>query len=43
VKLKKGRNDLLLQITQGGGGWEACCRVRAADGSKLEGLSYRAE
>jgi len=43
VKLKKGRNDLLLQITQGGGGWEACCRVRAADGSKLEGLRYAAE
>ena len=43
ITLKKGRNDLLMQVTQGGGGWEAACRVRAVDGGKLEGLSYKAE
>jgi len=43
VALKKGWNDLLLKVTQGGGGWEVCARVRAADGSKLEGLRHKAE
>jgi hypothetical protein len=43
VKLKKGWNTLLLKVTQGGGGWEACARIRAADGSKLQGIRLKAE
>ena len=43
VALKKGWNALLLKVTQGGGDWSACCRIRAADGSKLSGLRYKAE
>lgn len=27
IKLKKGKNVLMLKITQGGGGWLACARV----------------
>jgi hypothetical protein len=33
----------MLKVTQGGGDWSAAVRVRAADGSKLEGLRIRAE
>jgi len=43
IKLKKGWNSLLLRVTEGGGGWEACARIRAADGAKLEGLRLKAE
>jgi hypothetical protein len=43
VTLDSGWNVLLLKITQGGGDWAACCRIRAPDGSKLEGLRTRAE
>lgn len=43
IQLKEGRNDLMLQVTQGGGGWEAACRVRSATGAKLTGLRYKAE
>jgi len=43
VALKKGWNELLLKVTQGGGDWSACCRVRAVDGSKLPDLRYKAE
>jgi hypothetical protein len=35
VKLKAGANDLLLKVTQGGGEWSACCRVRSPDGQPL--------
>jgi HEAT repeat protein len=27
IKLKKGKNVLMLKVTQGGGGWMACARV----------------
>ncbi|MFW6162044.1 MAG: HEAT repeat domain-containing protein [Planctomycetota bacterium] len=43
VQLKEGWNELLMKVTQGGGDWAGCCRVRAADGSKLDGLRYKAE
>ena len=43
VALNEGKNTLLLKITQGGGGWAACCRIRAADGGKLAGLQCGAE
>lgn len=38
VTLKKGWNTLLLKITQGGGYWCACVRVRAPDGAPLPGV-----
>ena len=40
IILLKGTNTLMLKITQGGGGWEANARVRAADGSPLTGLNF---
>ena len=39
VLLKQGVNTLLLKITQGGGEWSACCRLRAADGQPLDGVT----
>jgi hypothetical protein len=38
VSLKEGANTLLLKVNQGGGDWSACCRARAADGFRLEGV-----
>jgi HEAT repeat protein len=43
VTFEEGWNTLLLKITQGGGDWSAAARVRAAGGSKLEGLRIKAE
>ncbi len=42
VTLKKGWNVLMLKVTQGGGSWAACARVRGADGGVLEGLRISA-
>ena len=39
VRLKQGPNTLLMKITQGGGEWSACCRVRSPDGKPLEGVT----
>ncbi|MEW6358376.1 MAG: HEAT repeat domain-containing protein [Planctomycetota bacterium] len=39
VDLKEGWNTALLKVTQGGGDWSACCRVRAADGAPLPGIA----
>jgi HEAT repeat protein len=39
VKLKQGANELLLKVTQGGGEWSACCRLRAADGTELSDVT----
>ena len=39
--LQKGSNELLLKVINQGGGWEACARVRAPDGSKAEGVTAR--
>jgi len=36
--LEEGWNTVLLKITQGGGEWSACLRVRRPDGAKLEGI-----
>jgi hypothetical protein len=36
IKLNQGVNTLLLKITQGGGQWAACCRLRAADGKEIQ-------
>jgi hypothetical protein len=38
IKLKKGANELLLKITQGGGGWSACARIVGTDGKPIPGL-----
>ncbi len=35
VKLKKGENKLLLQVSQGGGGWGFMCRLTQPDSSPL--------
>ena len=39
IALKQGANTLLVKITQGGGEWSVCCRVRAPDGKGLEGIT----
>jgi HEAT repeat protein len=38
VTLKTGANTLLLKITQNGGEWAACARLRGADGKALPGV-----
>ena len=38
VKLRSGKNDLLLKVTQGGAGWAACARFRAPGGDEIPGL-----
>jgi len=40
VSLDEGENVLMLKITQGGGDWKAACRVRAADGFAIEGVTF---
>ncbi|MGO8927171.1 MAG: HEAT repeat domain-containing protein [Limisphaerales bacterium] len=39
VKLNRGVNRLLLKVTQSGGEWAACCRLRTADGAPLDGVT----
>jgi HEAT repeat protein len=43
LKLKKGTNELLLKVTQGGGGWGACARVVGTNGQPIKGLKYQVE
>jgi HEAT repeat protein len=43
VLLRAGWNDLLLKVTNNGGGWAASARVRASDGGPLEGVYAKAE
>jgi HEAT repeat protein len=38
IHLKQGTNDLMLKITQGGGGWAACARIVGFDGQPVPGL-----
>lgn len=38
IQLKKGHNDLLLKISQGGGGWSAHARIVGLDGKPIPGL-----
>ena len=41
VQLKAGWNTLLLKVTQGGGQWSACARLRTPDGAgPLAGLKF---
>jgi hypothetical protein len=38
VTLKEGWNTLMLKVTQSGGQWAFCARLRGPDGDKIEGL-----
>jgi hypothetical protein len=38
IHLRQGTNDLLLKITQGGGGWSARARIAGADGQAINAL-----
>ena len=38
IVLNKGPNELLLKITQGGGGWGACARIVDTDFKPISGL-----
>jgi hypothetical protein len=42
VTLNQGWNELLVKVTQGGGGWVACARLRKAAGGKLDGVQIAA-
>jgi HEAT repeat protein len=39
IKLRQGTNTLLVKLTQGGGEWSICVRLRSPDGKPLEGVS----
>ncbi|MBI4658966.1 MAG: HEAT repeat domain-containing protein [Verrucomicrobia bacterium] len=43
IKLKKGANELMLKVTQGGGGWAACARIVGTDGLPIVGLKAQVE
>lgn len=43
VKLTQGWNTLMVRVSEGGGDWSVCVRVRSADGKKLPGLKFKAE
>jgi hypothetical protein len=38
VALRRGWNTLLAKVTQGGGDWALCARVRGVDGSAADGV-----
>jgi HEAT repeat protein len=39
ITLNRGVNRVLLKVTQGGGEWSVCCRLRATDGAPLDGVT----
>ncbi|MGB2864995.1 MAG: HEAT repeat domain-containing protein, partial [Sedimentisphaerales bacterium] len=43
IKLKQGPNELLLKITQGGGGWSVCTRIVGPDGLAIEDLRVKSQ
>ncbi len=43
IALREGWNELLLKVTNAGGGWAFSCRIRQRDGSELEGLKFEAK
>jgi hypothetical protein len=43
IRLRQGANDLLLKISQGGGGWSASARIVGADGQPIPNLRTVAE
>jgi hypothetical protein len=36
--LRQGWNELMLKVTNDGGGWGACARLRAPDGGAVTGV-----
>lgn len=40
IHLKKGRNRLLLKVTQGNGGWSCGAHLLSTDGGFLQGVRY---
>lgn len=42
LNLKAGANSLLVKVTQGGGEWETCLRLRSTDGKETTGLTVAA-
>ena len=43
IKLKQGPNEVMLKVTQGGGGWAACARIIGTDGAPIQGLKVKAD
>lgn len=43
IHLQAGTNELLLKITQGGGGWGACARIVGRDGRPIKGLQVQVD
>jgi len=43
IKLKQGSNELLLKITQGGGGWSVCTRIVGPDGLPIKDLRVKSQ
>lgn len=41
IKLRGGDNELLMKVTQGGGGWSACARIVGTDGQPIQGLQVK--
>jgi hypothetical protein len=40
VELREGRNDLMIKVTQGGGGWAMACRLRDPLGFHIDGTRF---
>ncbi|MCP5528460.1 MAG: HEAT repeat domain-containing protein [Verrucomicrobiales bacterium] len=43
IKLRAGDNELLMKVTQGGGGWSACARIVGTDGQPIPGLQVKSQ
>jgi HEAT repeat protein len=43
IKLKQGNNELMLKVTQGGGGWSVCTRIVGPDGLPIKGLRVKSQ
>jgi len=43
IKLKEGSNELMLKVTQGGGGWSVCTRIVGPDGLPIKGLRVKSQ
>jgi hypothetical protein len=43
INLKKGPNELMLKISQGGGGWSACARIVGPDTKPIAGLLVQSQ
>jgi HEAT repeat protein len=43
IKLKQGPNELMLKVTQGGGGWSVCTRIVGPDGLPIKDLLVKSQ